>query len=177
MSRVFDDDPDDPGPGVPRPPEGPGHERLKPAGVGLVVVSLLVGMLGGAAVASLFELVEVPLPVTPWTMSGMLVVLGGAAALGSVWLSRRLADPRRRPDFEVPVAALVVGRAGLVTGLLLAGGHVAYVLWQLGRLEVPINRDRAVAGAAAVVAGLVLAVGAWLLERACRVKNDESSEG
>ena len=144
--------------------------RLTVAGPRTLVLGLVSGLLLGWLVVSLFRLVEVPLPLTPWTMSGLLVVLGAAAALGSVWLRRRLDDPSARDDFETPVAALVLGRSMLVTGLLLVGGHVAYVLSQVGRLDVSLFRDRAVAGTGAIVAAAVLALGGYLLERACRAE-------
>lgn len=172
MSRVFDDEPE-----PSRRPEPPAP-RLRLAGPRLVLTALVAGLLAGAAVVSLFRLLEATLPVTPWTMSVLLVVLGGAAALGSVWLRRRLDDPAGPPDFEVPVAALVLGRSMLVTGLLLAGGHVAYVGSQLGRLEVALYQERALAGLGAVVAGAVFALGGYLLERACHVEPaDEGQNG
>lgn len=170
MSRVFDDAPE------PEPRPEPPEYHLHPAGPGLVLGTLVAGLLLGGLVVSAFRLFEVGLPVTPWTMSALLILVGGAAALGSVWLNRRLHDPRRRPDFVVPVGALVLGRSMLVTGLLVTGGHIAYVIAQLGRLHVTLYRERAIAGIGAVVAGVVFSVGGYLLERACRVHPDEDEE-
>ncbi|MGA4668914.1 DUF3180 family protein [Propionibacteriaceae bacterium Y1923] len=174
MSREFDDEPE-----RARRPEPPASSKLRLAGPRLVLSALVLGVAFGALAVSLFRLVQAPLPVTPWTMSLLLVLLGGAAALGSVWLRRRLDDPAGPPDFEVPVAALVLGRSMLVTGLLLAGGHVAYAASQLGRLEVALYRERAIAGTAAVVAAAVFALGGYLLERACHVEptdDDQSAD-
>lgn len=166
MSRVFDDAPEPP---RRREPPEPGQPHLKPAGPRLVVLGIIGGLLLGWLVVSLFTLVASSLPVTPWSMSILLVVMAAAAVIGSMWLRRRLDDPAGRTDFEVPLAALVLGRSMLVTGLLLAGAHVSYVIAQLGRLDVALYRERAIAGAAAVVAGAVFALGGYLLERACRV--------
>ena len=162
MSRVFDDAPE-----PTRRPEPP-QPRLRSAGPGLVLVGLVLGLLLGWLTISLFDLLDSVLPVTPWTMSVLLVLMAAGAAAGSVWLGRRLDDPDARPDFEVPLAALVFGRSMLFTGLLLVGGHLAYVVAQLGRLEVPLYRERAVAGSGALVAGALFALGGYLLERACR---------
>lgn len=164
MSRVFDDAPE-----PERRPESP-EPRLKFAGPRLVVVGLVLGLLLGWLAVSLFALLNSVLPVTPWTMSLLLVLMAAAAAVGAVWLRRRLDDPTGRPDFEVPLAALVLGRSMLVTGLLLTGGHIAYVIAQLARLDIPLYQERAIAGSGAVVAGALFAVGGYLLERACRAE-------
>lgn len=170
MSRVFDDAPE-----PPRRPAPPPQPRLTPAGPALVLVGLVLGLLLGWLTVSLFDLIGAVLPVTPWTMSVLLVLMAAAAAIGSVWLRRRLDDPDGRTDFEVPLAALVLGRSMLFTGLLLVGGHLAYIVAQLGRLEVPLYSERAVAGSGAAVAGAMFALGGYLLERACRADPPQDS--
>ena len=171
MTRVFDDAPEPPR--RPAPPE----PRLRAAGPGLVLVGLLLGLLLGWATVSLFALLDLVLPVTPWTMSVLLVLMAAAVAVGSVWLRRRLDEPDGRTEFEVPLAALVLGRSMLFTGLLLVGGHVAYLVAQLGRLEVPLYQERAIAGVGAIVTGAVFAIAGYLLERACRVEPPDSDDG
>ena len=64
----------------------------------------------------------------------------------------------------------------VLVGLLLAGGHLSYVAWQLGRLDVDLYRERAVQGGLAVLGSLVMVAGAQLLERACKVPDDPEGD-
>lgn len=143
----------------PPPEPGPGPHHLRPAGWGLVGAATVAGMLLGWLAITALRLADLSLPVTPWTMS-LTLGLAGAAAI--VWSARL-------PDLLGPVPALTLGRTMLLTGLIVAGAHVSYAAAQLGALEVPLFRRRALAAAAAVVAGVVFALGGWRLERACRV--------
>lgn len=159
MSRQLDE-----GPSEPLPPPEPGPHHLRPADWRVVLACLVAGALLGWLVVSLFRLVEASLPVTPWTMSVVLTVAGVFAALTRRGLVEQLGG----------ALAVTIGRTMLVTGLLVAGAHVSWALAQLGGWQVELFRRRAVAALGAVVAGVVFALGGWLLERACRVPRDPS---
>lgn len=169
MTRVFDEDPD-----VEPEHEPGGHPR--PLGVGTVLVTLLIGVLLGWALVSLLELVDQPQPVTPWTMSALLVVLAIAALVAARRMRAALGSRKTRPSSETGVAALSAGRAMLVTGLLLAGGHVAYVVTQMTRLDIDLHRERLVGGSVAIVASALFAWAGSRLERACQIPRDGDAD-
>lgn len=169
MSRVFDDDPAQPEPEPDPNPTG----RLRPVGVGLVVLLLVLGGLLGWFVVTVYRLLEASLPVTPWTLPPLLAVVGVAAAVVARNLSGRRPDPT---TWDRWVAAFVTGRSMLAVGLLTAGAHVPYVLSQVPELPAGMPRDRLVWGGLAIVASVLFALGGWLLERACRVPDDPSQE-
>lgn len=141
-----------------------------------LLLFLVIGALLGAVIVSGFALFEWSLPVTPWTMSLMLAVLGVAAAWRARWLTRQYARPETRPDPRVGVVSFATARSATLIGLLLAGGHLSYVAWQLGRLDVDLYRERAVQGGLAVLGSLVMVAGAQLLERACKVPDDPEGD-
>lgn len=152
-----------------------GH--LRPVTAALVGRWLVLGALVGWLVVTLFDLLEQPLPVTPWTMSAMLAALGVGAAVYAHQLRGQVADPARRPSTEQAVGSWVVARTMVVVGLLLAGGHLAYALSQSLHLDIALARRRAVFALVAVAASAVFVLGGWLLERACRVPPDGSPDG
>jgi len=165
VSRVLDEGPDDYEPPQPQHPMRPTDWRT----VGLL---LIAGLLLGWFSISLLGLFDVSLPVTPWVMSSILALLGIVAIIGGQRLSARRRHGQA-PDGQRMVAILAGGRAALVTGLLVAGSHLVYVLAQMPRVAVPLNAQRAIAAGAAVVAGMIFAAGGWMLERACRISEDD----
>ena len=79
-------------------------------------------------------------------------------------------DPQRA------VAFLVLGKASALAGALVAGVYFGFALRYLTRLDAPGPRERVIASAVCVVAGLALCAVGMLLERACKVPKDTDAD-
>ncbi|MFT3887885.1 MAG: DUF3180 domain-containing protein [Arachnia sp.] len=138
----------------------------------------VVAVLAGAAVCGLillaFEAAGGFPPVVPWSVPILLVVLAGAV------LVYRYTLPKRRKDHALSsqegLAAVAIAKALIVTGAVLAGGHVVYVMRYIARFEAPLPSARVVQGAVTIVASLLLAGAGVLLERACVVHDDDDDD-
>ena len=153
----------------PESPEDPAENnpRLTPTRAPVVAAAAVAGALIGFGLVWAFS--DQILPVTPWTMSTLLAALGVAAGVYSRSLARSLARARADVAPEVGVFAVVAGRTLLLVGALLAGGHLAYAVAQLGGLDRPMPRQRLAFALIAVLCSAVMAVGGGLLEKAAWV--------
>ncbi len=99
-----------------------------------------------------------------------------AAILGYVaWITYRAVHVRReRLEAHQAVNRLVLARACALVGALVAGGYAGYALsWVGDRAE---RADDRIAGSLAAAGCAVVAlVAALLLERACRVRDDDEA--
>lgn len=141
-------------------------------------VVLVLLALGGLVLGWLLRPVSVELrgvaPVVTWPQPTLLAFV--AVALGRfAWDTRRTL--KRRPDLLEPhraVNRLAFGRAASYVGSVAGGGYAGYALAWLGS-RGPLAGDRVLwSGLAALAAVAVVACGV-LLERACRVRLDDSS--
>ncbi|WP_203568938.1 DUF3180 domain-containing protein [Aestuariimicrobium ganziense] len=164
MTRVFDEE-QGPAPDPKPTPEGP---RLGLTTPKLLAVAALSGAVVGWFVVETFELLGRTVPVTPWSMSLVLLVIGALASVAAVVVSRRAGTPGAL-DPSSAVSALVLGKTIVLSGALLAGGHLAYALTQVGQWDAPLPRQRVLWGLVAVVCAGLFAVGGWRLEKACWV--------
>ena len=69
---------------------------------------------------------------------------------------------------------LVLSRAGALVGALVAGGYAGYALSWIGD-PAELAGQRILRSLVAVAAGIVIVVGALLLERACQVQKGDPS--
>ncbi|QZY29409.1 DUF3180 domain-containing protein [Nocardioides coralli] len=104
----------------------------------------------------------------PLALFFVAAVLGGTA-----WLTHRTLHVRH--DYLEPYRAvnrLVLARACVVVGGLVAGGYAGYAVSWLG-VRAELGDQRLVRSAVAALAGVAIVVAALLLERACRVRSDD----
>ena len=141
-----------------------------------MLAAVLVGLVLGYVVVSGLDVAGVPVPITPWSLSGMLGTLTVAAFLYGRDLARRLRDRRGSISPEEGVRALVFGKVMVLGGALLVGWHVGYVGRYLTRVDVPAPQQRVVHGSVTIVLSALFALAGWLLERACIVPHDEDDE-
>ena len=160
MARVFDEEPT---PLTP-PPERPtlGLTTLRQ----VVIATLSGGVFGWFLIESL-DLADQVVPVTPWTLPLMLAALAGAAALYGRRLRARIRAGGEWVDSTEGVRALVLGKTMAMTGAVLAGGHVVYVLLNLSRFDAPSPQQRVVHGLVTIVASALCGWAGWYLERSC----------
>ena len=83
---------------------------------------------------------------------------------------------RTPSEHERIKAAVAIAKAAIVTGAVLAGGHVVYVMRYITRFDAPLPSARVIQGAATIVAALLLAGAGALLERACVVHDGDDDD-
>jgi len=152
-------------PGLPAPP---------PGGLGLtttrqVVVSALAGLVVGFFVVGTLRALGRTVPLTPWSLPLALAAVGIAVWGYARVLRRQVATDRTSLSPESGVRALVLGKSMLMTGAILAGGHLVYVLAFVDALDVPGPRERVLHGVATIAASALLGWAGRDLERACLV--------
>lgn len=131
----------------------------------------MVSVLSGAVLAYLvIQAVRIAggtTPLVPWSLPILLGFLSVVAWFYTRSFRSRLAQHRVSP--EEGVRALVLGKSMLMTGAVLAGGHLVYVLVWIGQTDIPGPRARVIHGAVTLVAAITFGVvGGWL-ERNCVV--------
>ena len=104
-----------------------------------------------------------------------LLLLG--AILGYVaWITHRAVHVRHeRLEAHQAVNRLVLARASALVAALVSGGYAGYAISWIG--DAAEQADQRITGSlAAVGCGVVALVAALLLERACRVRDDEGAD-
>jgi hypothetical protein len=153
----------------PEPP--PGH--LRPTSPAAITGWAVAGLIGGWLVHPVAERVSGSAPVLTWAQPLALALV--AAILGSTaWLTwRTLHVHRQRLEPHRAVNRLVLARASALVGALVAGGYLGYAVSWLGD-DAELASQRAWRSGACSVAGLAIVITAVLLERACRVRSDDT---
>lgn len=141
----------------------------------LIVAGLFGGLVGWVigATAEAFDLVAPPVPWTAPVGLALIVALVGALAYSTrqrIQVRRQWMEPQR------VVAFLVLGKASALAGALVSGVYFGFALRYLTRLDAPGPRERVIASAVCVVAGLGLSAVGMLLERACKVPRDTDAD-
>jgi hypothetical protein len=135
-----------------------------------VVIAALVGAVVGWMILSIFDLLNSFPPVTPWSLSVLLVLLAIAAIIYARTLPKRL-EQRRVSALEA-VRAMVMAKSLIATGALLAGGHAVYVGRWVAAMAAELPAHRVWHGLVAIAAAAICAWGGWVLERACMIDGD-----
>lgn len=157
-----------------REPEPPGPTGgLTTTKPGAVVGFALVGLVLGWLVRPVSIRISGFAPTVSWVP--VVALLFVSAVVGSVaWSTYRLIHRRRqRLEPQHAVNRLLLAKAGALAGSLVAGGYFGYALSWLGLTEGALARERLVHAVLAGVAAVMLVVGSLLLERACRVREDD----
>ncbi|HMR50752.1 MAG TPA: DUF3180 domain-containing protein [Arachnia sp.] len=142
------------------------------------VTAVLSGAVVGYLVVSLFEMTGGFPPIVPWSVPIVVFVLSVAGFVYAKTLPKRL-DGKRVSSREA-LAALVSAKAMIMTGAILAGGHVVYVMRYIQMMHAPSPSARVVHGSVTIVASLILAGVGAVLERACVVPegpDDDDEDG
>ena len=152
------------------PPEPFGSLRPTPP----VVLAgwAVVGLAGGWLVHPLAERISGTAPIVSWLQPLALFLV--AAILGvtaqATWRTVQVRRERLLP--HQAVNRLVLARACAFVGALAAGGYLGYALSWLG-VEAELADQRLVRSLVAAAGSVLVVVTALLLERACRVRNDD----
>ena len=143
------------------------------------VTAVLSGAVAGYLIVMLFEVSGGFPPVVPWSVPIVVLVLSVVVFGYAKTLPKRLVD--KRVSSREAFAALVSAKAAIMTGAILAGGHVVYVMRYVQMMHAPSPAARVIHGSVTILVSLVLAGAGALLERACVVPpegpDDEDDDG
>jgi peptidoglycan biosynthesis protein MviN/MurJ (putative lipid II flippase) len=144
--------------------------NLRPTPVGAAVGSAVLGLVVGWLLRRLgFS------PLVGW---GPVLLLFFVAAImaATAWVTWRQVHVHRRwLEPHKAVNRLVLAKACVLVGALVAGGYAGYALSWLG-VDAELAGQRVGRSALAALAGLLLSVMSKGLEFACRVHNDNHRE-
>lgn len=158
---------------------GPSSPRVHSTGVGPLVVMAVIGLVLGWSLRPLAIWSGRPAPQISW-MPPLALLLVAALVGHTAWLTYRSLHRRhpRRDTGLVPLAPhqavnrLALAKACALVGALMAGGYLGFCLSWVG-LPAETALPRVVRGLVAALASALLVGASLLLERACRVRNDE----
>jgi hypothetical protein len=152
-------------------PDGPPPERrLQPTSPATVGGSVMAGLVAGWLLHPAADRVGTP-PVVSWLQPVALLFVGAVLLATALVTHRALHVRREYLEPHRAVNRLVLARACVVVGGLVAGGYAGYAVSWLG-VPGELADDRIVRSLVAAAAGVAIVVGALLLERACRVRKD-----
>lgn len=163
MSEDRGDEGEEPRPG--------GHVRSTSGGS--LVICALLGLVLGWSLRPVSIRMNGSAPTVGWLP--VLALAFVALVVGSVaWSTYRAVQ--RRHEHLLPhhaVNRLVLAKSCALAGALVAGGYFGYALSWLGLTDAELARQRVLHALVGGVAGAALVVGSLLLERACRVSEDD----
>jgi hypothetical protein len=149
-----------------KPPEPEG--TLRPLSYVVVTVWAVAGLVLGWLWKPVAERLNDTAPVVSWAQPAALWLVAGVMWI-TWWQTNRAVQVRHeRLEPHRAVNRLVLARAGALVGALVAGGYAGYAVSWIGD-PAELAGQRIVRSLVAVAAGVVIVVGALLLERACRV--------
>ena len=152
--------------------EEPSAGHLQPTSAGLVTAWAVVGLVGGWLLHPVAERFNGTAPVVTWLQPIALFLV--AAIVGAAgWATWRAVHVRR--EWLEPQRALnrlLVARSCALVGALVAGGYIGYAVSWVG-VDSALAGQRGWRSVAGGVAGVLIVVGALLLERASRVRSED----
>jgi H+/Cl- antiporter ClcA len=162
-------------PDPPETPQPPDPGRLRPTSPASITAWAVVGLVCGWLLHPVAEEVRGTAPVVTWVQPLTLLLV--AAILGwTAWVTYRAVQVRRERLLpHQAVNRLVLARACVLVGALVAGGYLGYAVSWLG-IDSDLAQQRLVRSLLATAAGVLICVGAVALERACRVRSDDEAQ-
>lgn len=156
-----------------RPPadEQPPDGRLEPTGAATVGAAVIVGLVGGWLMHPVTDRFGTP-PVISWFQPVALFFIAGLLAAAAYGTHRTLHVRHERMEPHRAVNRLVLARACVVVGGLVAGGYFGYAVSWLG-VPAELGDERIIRSVAAGLAGVGIIAAALFLERACRVRSED----
>lgn len=133
------------------------------------VVSVLAGAVITFLALQVYDLLSAYPPVVPLSVPILVGLLAIAGFIYGFLIPRRLED--HKLGSQEAFVAVVTGKAMIVTGAVLAGAHVVYVLRYLDQLEAETPFQRVVHGAGTIVASVLFAAAGSLIEHNLVIKD------
>ena len=148
----------------------------KPTSVLFVVVLVAVGIVLGRLTPPLFVRLGGTPPRLGWVAP--LVLAAGAAGVGALAYSTWQALHRRheRMTADHGIALLALAKSCTVAAALVGGFYGGFALAFVDNLDAMLGRERFVRALVAAAASLALLLAGLLLERACRLPEDDDED-
>jgi len=137
----------------------------------VVGISVMVGLVGGWLLHPVTDRIGNP-PVVSWAQPLALIFVAALLAAAAYGTHRTLHVRHERMEPHRAVNRLVLARACVVVGGLVAGGYFGYAVSWLG-VPAELGDERIVRSGLAGLAGVGIVAAALFLERACRVRSDD----
>jgi hypothetical protein len=148
----------------------------KPTSALLVVALIAVGVVVGRLTPPVIVRFGGNPPRLGWVAP--LMLLAGAVVVGifawNTWQSLHRRHERMTAHHGIKMLSLAKSCA--VVGSVVAGFYGGFALSFIGDLDAMLGKERFVRGLSASVASLLLLLAALLLERACRLPEDDDDE-
>jgi hypothetical protein len=165
---------------LPGPPEGTSPDErppgggLRTTGPGLLLGCLLTGLVAGWLVRPVAVALDATAPRVTWPPAVALAL--AAVILAAVAVSTRRTVQQRRAGLRAHQAVnrLVLAKASAIAGAFVAGGYLGYALTWVG-VAAELSDERIVRSLAAAAGALATMGAALLLERACRITDDDAT--
>ncbi len=143
----------------------------------LFVVALVgLGIVAGRLTPPLFVRFDGNPPRLGW--GGSMLLLAGAGVVGylaySTWQSLHKKHQRMTSDHGIRMLSLA--KASVVVGALVGGYYGGFAFAFTGELDAELGKERFVRGLAAAIASLLLLAAGLLLERSCRLPEDDDDD-
>ncbi len=154
--------------------ERPVRGTIGPTRVSVLVALFAVGAMLGYALVSVAERFNSTAPRVEWTAVLALLVIAGVLLVFAYTTHRTVHRERRRMDARRAVNFVLLAKASALSGALVSGGYLGFALQFVDQLDVELPQERFIRALAAAVIGLAIVLAGLLLERACRVPEDEN---
>ncbi|AWB93582.1 DUF3180 domain-containing protein [Aeromicrobium chenweiae] len=149
----------------------------RPTPVLLIVALLGLGLIGGRLTPPLIVRLDGTPPRLGWIAP--LLLLAGAVVVGmfawSTWQTLHKKHERMTADHGIKMLSLA--KSSAIVGALVAGYYGGFALAYIDSLDAMLGRERFIRGLAAAGASLLLMIAGLLLERACRLPEDDDEDG
>lgn len=148
----------------------------KPISALLVVALVAIGVVAGRLTPPVIVRLGGNPPRLGWVAP--LMLLAGALVVGifawNTWQSLHRKHERMTADHGIKMLSLAKSCA--VVAAVVAGFYGGFALAFVDDLDSMLGKERFVRGLSAAVASLLLLIAALLLERACRLPEDDDDE-
>jgi hypothetical protein len=149
---------------------------LQPVSGGTVTLWAVVGLVGGWLLHPLADWIQGAAPVVGWIQPAVLALIA-LSVLGTAWVTWRQVHVHHvRLAPHRAVNRFVFGRTCAMVGALVAGGYAGYAVSWLDYAGDPLAGTRIHHSLLAALCGVGVCVGGILLERACRISDDDDDE-
>lgn len=160
---------------------GPGPSTPEPSGIQPttrrdLLMAGLAGGVAGWAVVKVAQAMDATPPLIPWVAPLALVLAAGFVGYLAYLTNQQVHVQRVRIEVNRAVAMLVLGKSAALAGVAVAVGYFGFALNFLPRVDVAAPRERVVRSVVAILGGALLCIAGLLLERACRISDDDDAE-
>ncbi len=136
----------------------------------------LAGGIAGWAVVKVSQALDITPPLIPWVAPLALVLTAAFVGYLAYLTNQQVHVQRTRIEVNRAVAMLVLGKSAALAGVAVAVGYLGFALNFLPRVDVAAPRERVVRSVVAILGGTLLCIAGLLLERACRISDDDDDQ-